>query len=174
MRQKWNMYVSFGIHQFICPQHDYVMHRAQETVVERHLRFARYYRYHLENLTHVDSYLIRTMGAVETALAISHPGFFDMSTNDMDKYMASSPEIDSEMHPSILQQLRLWLRQKATQTLWTAPRLNPWRPLWLWSEQKALAKTTPRRVFKCDLNLISSVSTTECETNMHQVGKSRC
>jgi hypothetical protein len=40
MLQKWNMYVSFGIQQFVSP-HDYIAHRAQETVVERHLRLAR-------------------------------------------------------------------------------------------------------------------------------------
>jgi hypothetical protein len=40
------------------------------------------------------------MGALGTALAISSPGFFDMSTNDMDKYMTSLPEIDTEMHLS--------------------------------------------------------------------------
>jgi hypothetical protein len=91
IRQKWNMYVSFGIQQFVSMD-DYVSHRAQETVAERNLRLARYYRYHLENYAPVDSYLIRTMGAVETALAISHPGFFDMSTSDMDQYVASLPE----------------------------------------------------------------------------------
>ena len=91
MRQKWNMYVSFGIQQFISPQ-EYIAHRAQETTDGRNLRLARYYRYHLENLANVDSYLIRTMGAVETALMTSHPGFFDMSTTDMDAYMAALPE----------------------------------------------------------------------------------
>ena len=30
MRQKWNMYVSFGIQQFLSPQ-EYLAHRAQET-----------------------------------------------------------------------------------------------------------------------------------------------
>ena len=34
--------MSFGIQQFVCP-HEYVTHRAQETVAERHLRLARYY-----------------------------------------------------------------------------------------------------------------------------------
>ena len=97
MRQKWNMYVSFGIQQFVCP-HEYVAHRAQETVAERNLRLARYYRYHLETLAPVDSYLLRTMGAVETALAISHPGVFDMSTHDMDNYTASLPENAMRMH----------------------------------------------------------------------------
>ena len=32
------------------------------------------------------------MGAVKTALATSHPGYFDMSTIDMDKYVASMSE----------------------------------------------------------------------------------
>ena len=104
MRQKWNMYVSFGIQQFVSP-HDYIAHRAQETVEERNLRLARYYRYHLENLAPVDSYLIRTIGAVESTLAISHPGFLSMSTSDMDKYMASMPhnitEMDSQSSPNI-------------------------------------------------------------------------
>ena len=96
MLQKWNMYVSFGIQQFVSP-HDYIPHRAQETVEERNLRLARYYRYHLENSAPVDKYLIRTMDTVEATLAISHPGFLAMSTNDMDKYMASMPYNDTEM-----------------------------------------------------------------------------
>ena len=90
------MYVSFGIQQFVSP-HDYIAHRAQETVEERNLRLARYYRYHLETLSPVDSHLIHTMGAVDTALATSHPGFFDMSTNDMDKYTASMPHNATDM-----------------------------------------------------------------------------
>ena len=102
MRPKWNMYVSFGIQQFLSP-HEYLAHRAQETTDGRHLRLARYYRYHLEHIAPVDSYLIRTVAAVETALASSHPGYFDMSTQDMDKYMASLPEnapnAATENHP---------------------------------------------------------------------------
>ena len=88
--------MSFGIQQFVS-LHDYVTHRAQETVDGRNLRLARYYRYHLENLAPVNTYLIHAMGAVETALAISHPGFFDMSTTDMDNYVASLPETALEM-----------------------------------------------------------------------------
>ena len=91
MRQKWNMYVSFGIQQFLSPQ-EYLAHRAQETTDGRNLRLARYYRHHLEQLAPIKSYLIRTVVAVETALASSHPGYFDMSTNDMDTYMASLSE----------------------------------------------------------------------------------
>ena len=41
MRQKWNMYVLFGIQQFVSP-HDYVAFRAQETIVERHFCLARF------------------------------------------------------------------------------------------------------------------------------------
>ena len=101
MRQKWNMYVSSGIQQFVS-LHNYVSHRAQETVDGRYLHLARYYhRYHLENLPSVDTYLIRTMGVVEKALAISHPGYFDMSsTIDMDKYVVESlpkKEMDIEI-----------------------------------------------------------------------------
>ena len=77
------MYVSFGIQQFVSLQ-DYFTHRAQETVVEGHLHLVRYYRYHLENLASVDTYLIQSMGVVETVLSISHPGFFGMSTAEMD------------------------------------------------------------------------------------------
>jgi hypothetical protein len=95
MRQKWNMYVSFGIQQFLSPQ-AYIAHRAQETTDERNLRLARYYRHHLEHLAPVDSYLIRTVGAVEIELSSSHPGFFDMSTTDMDAYMAATPENSME------------------------------------------------------------------------------
>ena len=83
--------MSFGIQQFVSLD-DYVSYRTQETVDERNLRLVRYYRYHLKNYASVNSYLIRTMGAVETALATSHPGFFDMSTSDMDQYVASLSE----------------------------------------------------------------------------------
>ena len=88
MRQKWNMYVSFGIQQFLS-LNDYVLHQAQETADGRNLRLARYYRYHLENQAYVATCLIRVMGTVETALATSHPGYYDKSTIDMDKYVAS-------------------------------------------------------------------------------------
>ena len=91
MRQKWNMYVSFGIKQFLS-LNDYVSHRAQETADGCNLRLVRYYRYHLENQASVATCLIRIMGTVETALATSHPGYFDMSTIDMDKYVASMSE----------------------------------------------------------------------------------
>ena len=83
------MYVSFGIQQFVSP-HNYFTHCVQETVVKHNLHLVRYYWYHLGNVAPVDSYLIQTMGAVKTALAISHPGFLDISTTtDMDAYMAS-------------------------------------------------------------------------------------
>ena len=91
LRQKWNMYVLFGIQQFLS-LNNYVSHRAQETADGRNLHLARYYWYHLENQASVATCLIRIMGAVETALAISHPGYFDMSTIDMDKYAVSMSE----------------------------------------------------------------------------------
>ena len=104
MRQQWNMYVSFDIQQFVI-LHDYITHRALETVEERNLCLARYScRCHLENLAPVNTYLIRTMGTVKSNLAISHPGFLSMSTNSMDKYMASMmpnnvTEMDSQSSP---------------------------------------------------------------------------
>jgi hypothetical protein len=58
---------------------------------------ARYYRYHLKNLASVDTSLIRTMGTVETALPISHPGYFDMSMTDMDQDVASLHEKEMDM-----------------------------------------------------------------------------
>ena len=101
------MYVSFGIQQFVSLK-DYVSHRVQETVVGRNLRLARYYRYHLENLAPVDTYLIRTVGAVETALTISHPGFFVTSKTDMDKHMASLPVTAMDMEVDSAEGIRFY------------------------------------------------------------------
>jgi hypothetical protein len=82
----WNTYVSFGIQDFVCPD-EYFSHKAQETIDEGHLRLARYYRKHLENHAKIDGFLMQTIPGVETALAQSHPSFFDMSLNDMDLYL---------------------------------------------------------------------------------------
>ena len=102
------MYVSIGSQQFVSSHDYYFTHRAQKTFVEGHLRLARYYRYHLENFVSVDINVIRTIaGAIETALAISHPGFFDMtSTSEMDVHLSLLPDshmkISSEISPDTL------------------------------------------------------------------------
>jgi hypothetical protein len=82
----WNKYVSFGIQDFVSPD-EYYMHKARESPDEENLRLARYYRNHLENHAKVDSFLMQTIPAVETALEKSHHGFFDMSLKDMDLYL---------------------------------------------------------------------------------------
>ena len=82
----WNKYVSFGIQDFVGPD-EYFMHCANETLENGHLRLARYYRKHLENRSKIDSFLLQSILAVETALQLSHPGFFDMSLKDMDIYL---------------------------------------------------------------------------------------
>lgn len=82
----WNTYVSFGIQDFVGPD-EYYTHKEKESTEETHLRLARYYRNHLEHHAKIDGFLLQTISAVETALAQSHPGFFDMSLKDMDSYL---------------------------------------------------------------------------------------
>ena len=48
---------------------------------------ARCYRRHLETKHPVDPHLLTSMPAVEDALRVSHPGYFDMNLNDMDHYL---------------------------------------------------------------------------------------
>ncbi|KAI2496154.1 hypothetical protein MHU86_18340 [Fragilaria crotonensis] len=82
----WNTYVSFGIQDFVSPD-EYYSHKAHESVEAENLRLARYYRNHLENHAKIDGFLMQTISAVETALAQTHPSFFDLSLNDMDSYL---------------------------------------------------------------------------------------
>ena len=84
----WNAYVSFGIQQFDSPEKYYAQHRKVETSNERKLRIARYYRYHLENRAPVDRYLMKIIASVEIALNATNPGYFDMSTPEMDEYLS--------------------------------------------------------------------------------------
>ena len=84
--QSWNTYVSFGIQDFVSPD-EYYLHKDQESIEETNLRLARYYRNHLENHAKIEGYLMQTISDVETTLAQSHPGFFDMSLQDMDLYL---------------------------------------------------------------------------------------
>ena len=82
----WNNYVTFGIQDFDSLL-TYQTHIAKETQHEGYLRVARYYRNHLTTQTPVDRDLLKTMPKIETALALSHPGFFDMSLTDIDAYL---------------------------------------------------------------------------------------
>jgi hypothetical protein len=54
---------------------------------EKSLQLAHYFRFHLENKAEVLPLLLKTIASVEQTLAKTHPGFFDMSTNDMDAYI---------------------------------------------------------------------------------------
>ncbi|KAI2502678.1 hypothetical protein MHU86_11803 [Fragilaria crotonensis] len=71
---------------FVSPD-EYYSHKAHESVEAENLRLARYYRNHLENHAKIDGFLMQTISAVETALAQTHPSFFDLSLNDMDSYL---------------------------------------------------------------------------------------
>jgi len=82
----WNDYVQLGIQQFASPNL-YQIHIAKESSDEKSLRLARYFRFHLENKADVLPLLLKTIASVEKTLSVSHPGFFDMSTKDMDLYM---------------------------------------------------------------------------------------
>ena len=88
----WNSYVAFGIQDYASPT-EYQMAIANESSDTKHLRVARYYRKLLENRAKIDGFLLQSMPEVENALAISHPGFFDMSLKDMDLYLNQSDTI---------------------------------------------------------------------------------
>ncbi|KAI2513931.1 hypothetical protein MHU86_315 [Fragilaria crotonensis] len=94
----WNTYVSFGIQDFVGPD-EYYSHMENESTDDGHLRLARYYRNHLENHAKIDGFLLQTISAVETALAQSHPGFFDMSIMDMDLYLQGLQKSDHSCTP---------------------------------------------------------------------------
>ena len=92
----WNSYVSFGIQQFVSPS-SYLEYRNTETPDEKNLRIARYYRLHLENDAPIDRHLMKVIVDVETALQLSHPGFFALSLVEMDEYILQLPAPDSIM-----------------------------------------------------------------------------
>jgi hypothetical protein len=107
----WNIYVALGIQDFLSPD-EYFRNKAHESNDSENLRLARYYRNILENHAKVDELLLKTISTVETALAESHPGFFDMSLKDMDSYRLKLKQpaddalmdIDSNSKPSSLAQ----------------------------------------------------------------------
>jgi hypothetical protein len=85
-RPDWNTYAAFGIQEY---------HSITECFTERkkaspegkNLRLARYYRLHLENQAPVPRFLMGIILEVEQALEITHPGFFDMTLVDIDRYL---------------------------------------------------------------------------------------
>jgi hypothetical protein len=82
----WNSYVIFGIQQFDSPA-KYFSHCDAETHDAKNLRIARYYRLHLENSAPIDRALMAKISTVETALKVSHPGYFELSVGEMDEYV---------------------------------------------------------------------------------------
>ena len=94
----WNDYVQLGIQQFASPSL-YQIHVTKETTEEKSLRLARYFRFHLENKAEVLPLLLKTIATVEKTLASSHPGFFDMSTKDMDDYIHTLKNVSHKAPP---------------------------------------------------------------------------
>ena len=86
----WNQYVSFGIQDFESPT-DYKQHIETETADAARLRLARYFRNHLANQVNPNGALMKATPSVENGLAISHPGFFDKTIEEMDLYLNQLP-----------------------------------------------------------------------------------
>jgi hypothetical protein len=95
----WNDYVQLGIQQFASPNL-YQIHVAKESTEEKSLRLARYFRFHLENKAEVLPLLLKTIASIEKALATTHPGFFDMSTREMDTYMQALKNVSRTTPPT--------------------------------------------------------------------------
>jgi hypothetical protein len=96
----WNDYVQLGIQQFASPNL-YQIHVAKESTDDKSLRLARYFRFHLENKAEVLPLLLKTIASIEKALATTHPGFFDMSTKDMDAYMQALKNVSRTAPPTL-------------------------------------------------------------------------
>jgi hypothetical protein len=94
----WNDYVQLGIQQFASPNL-YQIHIAKESPDEKSLRLARYFRFHLENKAEIPPLLLKTIASVEKTLANTHPGFFDMSTKDMDDYTQTIKNVNRKAPP---------------------------------------------------------------------------
>jgi hypothetical protein len=94
----WNDYVQLGIQQFASPNL-YQIHVAKESTEEKSLRLARYFRFHLENKAEVLPLLLKTIASIEKALATTHPGFFDMSTKEMDMYTQALKNVSRTIPP---------------------------------------------------------------------------
>jgi hypothetical protein len=95
----WNDYVQLGIQQFASPNL-YQIHVAKESSDEKSLRLARYFRFHLENKAEVLPLLLKTIASVEKTLASTHPGFFDMSTMEMDTYLQTLKKVSRTTPPT--------------------------------------------------------------------------
>jgi hypothetical protein len=95
----WNDYVQLGIQQFASPNL-YQIHVAKESTEDKSLRLARYFRFHLENKAEVLPLLLKTIASVEKALATSHPGFFDLSTTEMDTYLHALKNVSCTPPPT--------------------------------------------------------------------------
>ena len=85
-RPDWNTYVAFGIQEYHSIT-EYFTERKKASPEGKHLRLARYYRLHLENHATVPRSLMGIILEVKQALAMTHPGFFDMTLVDMDLYL---------------------------------------------------------------------------------------
>ena len=77
----------------------YQIHIAKESPDEKSLRLARYFRFHLENKAEIPPLLLKTIASVEKTLANTHPGFFDMSTKDMDDYTQTIKNVNRKTPP---------------------------------------------------------------------------
>jgi hypothetical protein len=95
----WNNYVQLGIQQFASPNL-YQIHVAKESTDEKSLRLARYFRFHLENNAEILPLLLKTIATVEKTLASTHPGFFDMSTKEMDTYIQTLKTVSRTTPPT--------------------------------------------------------------------------
>ena len=95
-RQDWNAYVAFGIQDFDSIT-EYFENRKSATTEAKNLRLARYYRNHLEHRAPVPRSLLAIMINLEAALAVSHPGYFDMNLDDMDRYLKELPDANMEV-----------------------------------------------------------------------------
>ena len=95
----WNDYVQLGIQQFASPSL-YQIHTTKESDEEKSLRLARYFRFHLENKAEVLPLLLKTIASVEKTLTSTHPGFFDMSTKDMDAYINALQNVSRKASPN--------------------------------------------------------------------------
>ena len=95
-RQDWNAYydVAFGIQDFESIT-EYFENRKSATTEAKNLRLARYYRNHLEHRAPVPRSLLAIMINLEAALAVSHPGYFDMNLDDIDRYLKELPDTNN-------------------------------------------------------------------------------
>ena len=87
--------MTFGFQDFVSPI-SYQQHLATESIDDGHIRQARNFRNHLENDAPV-THLMWTIQSVESALATTHPGFFDMTLAEMDTYLQTRKPVGMDM-----------------------------------------------------------------------------